>query len=589
MKKQLKISIGQSSSKGIKEQNEDSYGVLCPSGHTLDSKGITAIIADGMGSCEHPKEASDNCVNGFINDYYSTPDSWTVRTSAAKVLTALNSWLYSKGIDYHATAYVSTFSGLILKSTTAHILHIGDSRIYRYQDNTFEQITTDHRLWISNDKNYLSRAVGIDLHLDIDYKKLPVKKGDIFIMTTDGIHDYIKDKDLKQFFTSDDEINNSLDQIAKNIVSKALDNKSHDNVSCQIIKVDELPEQSANEVFNDLLKLPFPPELEPGMIIDGYRVVDEINSSSTSQLYVVEDCITEESSNTPNKTVPSKRMVMKTPSINFEDDPSYLEQFYIEEWAGKRLNHKNLLMTYEQSYHKRHKKNYLYFLIEHIKGKTLAQWIEDNPQPDIKVVVSLVEQIISGIRAIHRMEMLHRDLKPDNIMITDEGEVKIIDFGSIKIAGVEEISTPVKHKELMGTMNYTAPEYIQGIIASPKSDLFSLGVIVYEMLTSKHPYTEQLTKQAQSKNRVKLDYIPSIVHNPMIPLWIDGALKKAVNEDPRQRYDSFSEFLQDLKNPNEKFCVKNLPLLERSPVKTWQVISAILLASNLVLVYFLVV
>jgi len=565
----LKIKIGQSSDKGIKKQNEDSYGVLCPSGQLLESKGITAIIADGMGSCEHPKEASYNCVNGFISDYYSTPDSWTIRSSAAKVLTALNSWLYSKGLDLHVKAYVSTFSALILKSTTAHILHIGDSRIYRYQNNSLEQITNDHRIWISNEKNYLSRAVGIDLHLDIDYKTLSIETGDLFIMTTDGIHDYLNDKEIKTHLQNAAD----LDQISQSITDHALKKGSHDNVTCQLIQVEELPQQNANEVFNQLLKLPFPPELEPGVSIDGYEVLEELSASSTSQLYLVKDSKTQ------------KKMVMKTPSINFEDDPSYLEQFHIEEWAGKRLNHKNLLITYDQL----QPRNYLYFLMEYVEGITLAQWIKDNPKPEISTIISIIEQIIKGVRAIHRMEMLHRDLKPDNIMINQEGKVKIIDFGSIKIAGVQEISSPIERKELMGTEDYTAPEYLLGITANHKSDLFSLGVICYEMLTAKHPYGEQLKKYNKAHNIKKLRYLSATNYNPMIPLWIDGALKKAVHYEHRSRYDSFSEFLFDLQHPNEKFMSNNLPLLERNPIKTWQFISAILLVLNIFLLYFLTI
>jgi eukaryotic-like serine/threonine-protein kinase len=567
VKKQLKISIGQYSDKGIKEQNEDSYGVLYASGQSLESKGLTAVIADGMGSCEYPKEASDNCVNGFINDYYSTPDSWTIRSSAAKVLTALNSWLYSKGLNYHAKSYVSTFSCLILKSTTAHIFHIGDSRIYRFKNNTLEQLTHDHRIWISNQKNYLSRAVGIDLHLDIDYKTLPIEIGDLFIMTTDGIHDYLSDKELKQHLKEFSQ----LELLAKDIISHALNNKSHDNVSCQIIQVDELPEQDSNEVFNQLLELPFPPELEAGNTIDGYRIIKEISASSTSQLYLVEDPQTH------------KQMIMKTPSINFEDDPSYLEQFYIEEWAGKRLNHENLLITYEQT----QAKNFLYILMEYIEGITLSEWIKKNPQPEISRVINILEQIIKGVRAIHRMEMLHRDLKPDNIMITPDGKVKIIDFGSIKIAGLQDVSSPVARNELMGTKNYTAPEYLLGITATKKSELFSVGIVAYEMLTAKHPYAEQLDKYSKADNINKLRYIPCTKYNPMIPLWIDGALKKAVRCDHRLRYDNFSEFLYDLQHPNEKFLLNSQPFMEKKSVLTWQLISAVLLISNLIMFYLL--
>lgn len=180
MHSQLNISLGQSSEKGIKDHNEDFYGAYIPEDSTLDNKGIACAIADGMGSCANAQEASEHCVKSFLNDYFSTPETWTVKTSGAKVLTAINNWLLSNGNKDHANGMVTTFSAIVFKSTTAHIFHIGDSRIYRFRNNNnscdLELITTDHRVWISDEKNYLSRAMGIDSHLDIDYKTLAIEK-----------------------------------------------------------------------------------------------------------------------------------------------------------------------------------------------------------------------------------------------------------------------------------------------------------------------------------------------------------------------------------------------------------------------------
>ncbi|MCW8957236.1 MAG: bifunctional serine/threonine-protein phosphatase/kinase, partial [Gammaproteobacteria bacterium] len=413
-----------------------------------------------------------------------------------------------------------------------------------------------------------NRAIGIDLHLDIDYRTSEAEVGDIYVMTTDGVHDYLNDKQIKQLLKS----NSALDVIADSIVSSALENKSHDNVTCQLIRIDSLPSQEANEVYRELTKLPFPPELEPGMLIDGYRVIREISSSSTSQLYLVKD---EES---------GQQMVMKTPSVNFDDDPSYIERFHMEEWAGKRIKHRNVLETFEQNRPRR----FMYFLMEYIEGITLGEWIKQHPKPDIDSVMGIVEQIILGLRSIHKMEMLHRDLKPDNIIITPSNTVKIIDFGSIKIAGIAEISTPVERIELLGTKNYTAPEYMLGMAGSSKSDLFSLGAICYEMLTGRLPYGDQLNKDANWRSIAKIKYTPSIKYNPMIPLWLDGAIEKSVRCDQRMRYDTFSEFFYDLTHPNEVFMKKNLPLIEQDPILVWQVISAILLIGNVVLLYLFI-
>jgi len=568
MSRQLKINVAQSSDAGIKEVNEDSYGIVTPEGQLLDNKGITAIVADGMGSCAFPKEASEYVVKGFFSDYYSTPESWTVKTSAAKVLTALNSWLYGKSTDEHAKAYVSTFSTLIIKSTTAHILHIGDSRIYRLRDGNIEQITTDHRIWISKEKNYLSRAMGVDLHLDIDYKTVDLEVDDVFVMTTDGIHDYLPDNQIKETVSQSANLNVLADQL----ISSALSQGSHDNVTCQIIHIETLPSQQANEVINDLVRLPFPPDLSTGMIIDGYKIIREFHASSTSQLYLVKD------------TETSQTMLMKTPSVNYDDDPSYIDRFHMEEWAGKRIYNPNVMVTYEQ----KRKRSCQYFLIEYIEGITLAKWITQNPNPEIKQVTKIIEQIINGLRGLHRLEMLHRDLKPDNIMIKEDGSVKIIDLGAVKVAGIQEIASPVERLELLGTKNYTAPEYLMGVAGSNKSDLFSLGVIVYEILTGKLPYGDQSDKNIDWRSISKIKYTSSLKHNPMIPLWLDGAIEKAVRIDHRLRYDSFSEFYHDLTHPNESFMKNSLPLVEKDPLIFWKAISTFLFISNLVLLYLLI-
>ena len=561
MNKQLQISLGQSSDKGVKSQNEDFYGSYLPEKSTLETKGIAFAIADGMGSCANAKEASEQCVKGFLSDYFSTPETWTVKTSGAKVLTAINNWLLSNGDKEHVHGMVTTFSALVIKSTTAHIFHIGDSRIYLFRDGDLELLTTDHRVWISEDKNYLSRAMGIDTHLDIDYKTQAVEQGDIFLMTTDGVHDYLDDQQLKDHLKSDSAIEVKADKIVKH----ALEQKSDDNATCQIIKIESLPTQDANEVYNELTRLPFPPHLGPGMTMDGYEILEEIHASTTSQLYKVRDIENDE------------MFMMKTPSVNFSDDPAYIERFYMEEWAGKRMQSDAILKIFEQT----RQRNFLYFIMEYVEGITLKQWMKENPLPDIELAVEITSKIIKGLRVFHRLEMLHRDLKPENIMITKHGVVKIIDFGSVKIAGIQEISTPVERIELLGTKSYTAPEYLLGMEGNNKSDIYSLGVIVYEMLTGHLPYADKLTRNLNWRTLNKIKYTSPITYNPMIPLWLDGAIRKAVRTDPRTRYESFSEFFYDLTHPNSKFMKNSAPLIDKSPLLFWKLLTGLLLIANI--------
>jgi serine/threonine protein kinase len=285
---------------------------------------------------------------------------------------------------------------------------------------------------------------------------LAVQENDYFLLTTDGVHDVLSDKVLKQLLL---ESLDDLSDATQRIGNEALNAGSKDNISCQLMRIHQLPTQEPDEVFAQLTVLPFPPELYEGVILDGYRISRELHASSTSQLYLAVD------------TETGEKVVIKTPSINFEDDPAYLERFHLEEWVGRRINNAHVVRTVEQKRQRR----FLYYVMEYVDGKTLQQWLDDVGTLDLKTVRDLVPQLVSALRAFHRLDMLHQDLKPGNIMISRDGVLKIIDFGSTKIAGIADISTPVERNELLGTRHYTAPEYLLGRAGQPQSDQFSLA------------------------------------------------------------------------------------------------------------------
>ncbi|GMQ89195.1 MAG: bifunctional protein-serine/threonine kinase/phosphatase [Gammaproteobacteria bacterium] len=558
---ELTVIAGQHSEAGTKESNDDSCGIRIPEGPLLTAKGVAAVIADGMSGSEAGREAADSCVKGFLNDYFSTPDSWTVETSGEKILGALNSWLYSQGHRQYGTpkGLVTTLSVLVIKSTTAYLFHVGDTRIYRLRDYELEQVTHDHRVTVSADKSYLSRAMGIDVHLDIDYRCFAVEKGDAYLLTTDGIHDFVDDTTLKRLAL---ENLKTPEEGVKAIIRKATLNKSDDNLSAQLLYIDDLPQGDEHEFFRKLTELPFPPPLEPGMVLDGYRILRELHASNRTQVYLALDTETD------------TQVVLKTPSVNFEDDPEYIDQFLHEEWAGKRLNSAHVLTVLEP--HGR--RQFLYYVTEYVKGTTLRQWMHDHPQPSLDEVRNIVEQITRGLRTMHRQEMIHQDLKPENIMIDEHGVVKIIDFGSTKIAGITEITTPLDRDNILGTRNYTAPEYLRSHGGSNRSDIYSLGVIAYEMLCGKLPYPKELTV----RNMNKVSYVSIRKHNKAIPTWIDGALMKAVAINPERRHSLLSEFVYELSHPNENYTrLDQQPLIERNPVAFWRALAIIFLCTTI--------
>src|SRR4051794_5725406 len=561
MPRELKISVGQHSDKGRKETNQDFHGVLIPSEPLLGLKGIAIVLADGISSSSVSRVAAESAVKGFLTDYYCTSESWSVRTSAQRVLEATNSWLHSQTrrsqYSYDRDkGYVCTLSAMVLKSTTGHIFHVGDSRIYRLSGNSLEQLTNDHRVVISSEQSYLGRALGVNSQVEIDHQTFRIEKGDTFVLVTDGIYEHVGDRLIARAIKDGSA---DLDLAAKNIVEMAFDLGSKDNLTVQIVRVDEVPDGAASEVFAQPHELPLPPLLEARAAFDGYRIARELHGSGRSHIYLAVDIETD------------AVVTIKIPSIDLRDDPAYLKRFTMEEWVARRIDSPHVLKPCLQQ----RKRNFVYVATEYIDGQTLAQWMIDNPKPGLETVRGIVEQIAKGLRAFHRKEMLHQDLRPDNVMIDRTGTAKIIDFGSTLVTGVVEAAPPAVHGDILGTLQYTAPEYFQGERGTPRSDMFSLGVIAYQMLTGRLPYGSQIAKARTKSQFGRLKYRSALEGKREIPAWIDGALRRAVHPDPYQRYESLSEFTFDLRHANPKY-LSAPPLVERNPLLFWKVLTATL-------------
>src|SRR6188472_4495906 len=569
MPRELKISVGQFSDKGRKEINQDFHGVLIPDEPLLSLKGISIVLADGISSSPVSRIAAESAVKGFLTDYYCTSEAWSVKTSAQRVLAATNSWLHAQTRrSQHAydqdKGYVCTLSALVIKSSTAHIFHVGDSRIYRLSGNALEQLTTDHRVIVSSQQSYLGRALGINPQIEIDYRAVTIAKGDLFMLATDGVYEHVGSRFVAETITGHA---NVLDSAASVIVKEAKRRGSSDNLTVQIVRIDALPDSESSEIVRQAAELPCPPLPEPRTVLDGYQIVREIHGSSRSHIYLAVD------------SADGAMVAVKIPSIDLRGDPAYLQRFMMEEWVARRISSAHVLKPRIQS----RRQNYLYVVTEFVDGQTLAQWIIDHPKPDLETVRGIVEQIAKGLQAFHRLEMLHQDLRPDNIMIDKTGTAKIIDFGSVRVAGITDDASDDGPGHILGTAQYTAPEYFLGEGGSQRSDIFSLGVIAYQMLSGRLPYGAEVARARTKARQKKLRYKSLLNENRDIPVWVDGALKKAVHHDPDQRYDELSEFVFDLRHPNKKFLdAGTKPLMERDPLLFWKGLSAVLFAAVLI-------
>lgn len=566
----LSVSVGCHSQAGVKEINEDSASFSIPdTPNIIAHKGIVCALADGVSSAEAGQQASQSAVSRFIEDYYHAPDTWSVAHSGEKVLSATNLSLFKRSHEFTSEekGYLCTFVGLVFKSQTAHFFHVGDSRIYLFRNNELKQLTRDHNAMISKGKSYLTRALGMDNNIHVDYGKLAIQPNDKFLLCSDGVHDFINHETLTAYLSKNEDDQTIADQLGK----LALTQGSDDNISCIIATVNSVAKESLDDLNTKLTRLPFPPPLSSGMKLDGFEVIKELFASSRSQLYLVIDTDTD------------MQLVMKTPSINFCQDTHYIDRFIQEEWIGKRLSSERIVKIISQT----RPRTCLYYLMEYIEGIPLDTWMEKHHFPSPKVTIAIVKQIAEGLKAFHDKETIHQDLKPGNILINNNNDIKIVDFGSTFVAGTAELFNPLEHEGALGTATYSDPQYLLGRNTGIQGDLYALATITYEIFTGKLPYGDNVEECRTAFDYDRLRYIQASYHNPLIPIWFDRALEKGVKIQPENRYVTIEQFLTDLTQPNPTF-LQDVPedKDKQSKVVFWFMLSGFWVLM-MVLVFFL--
>lgn len=566
----LAVSTGHFSDRGARPHNQDFVGAVVPDASQARLKGIAVAIADGVSSSDVGHVASETAVKAFLSDYYCTSDAWTVKTSAQRVIAATNAWLHAMTrqsffVHERDKGYVTTFSAIVFKGGLVHLFHIGDARIWRIAGQSLEPLTVDHRIGgEEGGATYLARAMGLGPHVEIDYRAEPVVAGDVFVLATDGVHEHLTSQEIVRAVAGSE---GDLDAAAARIGRHAVDNGSPDNVTVAIVRVDRVPDGTEDgEAFSVEIGTlpPLPPALAPRQVFDGYEIIRPIHVSSRSHVHLARDIET------------GRQVALKVPASDFRDDDAALRRFLMEDWIARRIDSPHVLKSHGGG----GRRSALYTVTEHIAGQSLTQWMRDHAQPSLTEVRDIAGQIACGLHAFHRREMVHQDLRPDNILIDQAGTVIIIDFGSVRIAGVVELQPGEGGEAVLGTQQYSAPEYFHGETGTARADIFSLGVIVYQMLTGHLPYGADVSRIRSRRDARRLRYVSARRFNEQVPEWVDAALRKALHPDPASRYEVASAFIADLERPNPELLHANrLPLFERNPLVFWQSATVLLAAT----------
>ncbi|MDA7419138.1 protein kinase [Xenophilus arseniciresistens] len=566
----LQVSLGQHSAAAPgKALNQDFHGAMLPGGALLARKGIALAVADGIGSSPVSQVASAAAVRCFLDDYYATSEAWSVRRAGLRVLAATNAWLHAQDRHSHARldrdrGHVCTFSALILKDRSLHLFHVGDSRVYRVHAQALEQLTQDHRVNLGDGATLLGRALGAQASVEIDHHCWPAEAGELYLLATDGACAGLDAARVHAALAACE--GDDLDAAARQLVAQAQSTPGcADDATVQILRIDALPAATHGSGSLQARRegLALPPALAPRSQFEGFTLVRELHVGPRSHVHLAVDSHS------------GLQAVIKVPATEMRENAAHLDSFVLEEWVARRVDSPHVIKAFGalQAPARQH----LFVALEHVQGQTLAQWMVDHPRPGLDAVRGLVTQLARGLQALHQCEMLHQDLRPENVMIDPQGTVKLIDLGSAWVAGLHDEAAAPGPDTPAGSLQYSAPEYFTGQGGDARSDLFSLAVLCYQMLSGELPYGLQVTRVRHSRDVQALRYESLRTHRPDLPAWVDAVLRKALHPQPHRRQEAVSEFVFDLSAPGEAFTrPRRQPLVQRHPVRFWQACTALL-------------
>ncbi|MCH8619203.1 bifunctional protein-serine/threonine kinase/phosphatase [Undibacterium sp. TS12] len=564
----LIVNTGHHSVTGIRPRNEDFVGMVTPGEPELSCKGMVLAVADGVSGNEGGREAAEYVVRGLLTDYYATPDTWEVTTALDKVLVAMNSWVQQQGsVRRELAGMATTLTGLVLRGRMYYSAHVGDSRCYLYRNGSLQKLTQDH-VWDRPEMQHvLTRAVGLDSHLVIDHGMGELRSNDVFLLASDGIWATITEYELTDYLKQVS--NGSLDSetACQSLCAAALQAGSQDNCSAVIARVDSLPEGELRDAITTLHGLPVPPRLKAGQTIDAYVVEEVMHTSQSTILYRVTD------------PVHHRQLVLKTLHPDKGDDAQERSAFAHEAWLAKRVVARFFPQVITPDQH-----NYLYYLSTWHAGASLQKRLEAGQHFTIPEAVAHGGKLVRAVGALHRRSILHRDIKPDNVHLGDDDEIRILDLGVAQSGFDSKDSQAVNHS-MAGTPSFLAPEQFTGAAPSRATDIYATGVTLYYLLTRHYPYGE-----VEPFQRPRFaEPVPPSRYRPDLPHWLENVLLKAVAREQEDRFETAEEFLlalergaaHPLPTPQAK------PLAARDPLATWRMLAVASIVINLLLVYIL--
>jgi len=419
-----------------------------------------------------------------------------------------------------------------------------------------ESLTTDHTAGPGYPR-ILTRAVGAEAHLRIDYLSLQNEPYDRYLFCTDGVHSALSEEALREMLGC----RAAPEETARQIVDKAIAGRIGHNATALILDIVQVPSANFADVETAFANEHIAPPPAAGATIDGFHLDAVLSDSRYVRVFRATDQST------------GRQVVLKFPQLPTSAEGSLRKTFVRETWIASRVRSPYVGEILQLADDRR---TQLYLALPFYEGETLEGRLNRKPALSLTAGLEIAQKLARGIAALHRAGIVHRDIKPENVIIqpaaTREGPgVKLIDFGVARLRQREDSSDGPEP----GTPSYLAPELFDGRTADEKSDQYAFGVTVYRLFTGRFPYGE-IEPFTHPKFRVP---IPLTNARPDLPAWLDRAIARAIAVNRNDRYDDVLEFMFELEHGADRaapILVERKPLYHRNPLLFWKVVAGLL-------------
>ena len=558
------VDIGQATERGPRAANEDFAAVQCHAPGD-EGRGIVVAVADGVSSGGQGRMAAQTSVLSLVEDFFCAPATWDTTVVLDRVIGAQNSWLIAHNRRTPAPTALTTLTALVLRGQSWTLAHVGDARAYLLRGTECRRLTHDHAIDHPDLRSQLTRALGLDDAVHVDYLQGDLHVGDVFVLVTDGVHGKLSTPRIAELVASGD-----AQQASGALVQAALAAGTPDNATALVVRVLSLAGARLADAVMLGHQLPVPRRMKVGDVIDGHVITALVADTGVHLVYQV------------RASLVGALKALKTLHPSRVNDPQERAMLSHEAWLSERVGeHADdgfVRIT------PRADATEFYLLYDWHTGQTLDRLLGRRGARALPVI-DIVGWGMAAARALgrlHRLGVIHRDVKPGNLHLGDDGRLRLLDLG-VALSGSEPAEQRALHA---GTPSYMNPELWDNEPANAQGDLFALGVTLYQLLTGHLPYGEI---EPYQKLRYRRDPKPPSRLRPDVPIWLDHIVLKAVACDPAQRFETAEELLLALERGASRplAAPPGTPALSRDPTALWKIALGASVLLNALLIYWL--